>query len=55
MFQCFLVRRPYLQYWRCENPLGDLQLILFLYLDDHVRPPLFIDLIDFISFIDFIV
>jgi hypothetical protein len=27
--------RPYLQYWRCENPRGRLQLILFLYFNDH--------------------
>lgn len=27
--------RPYLQYCRCENPRGRLQLILFLYFNDH--------------------
>jgi hypothetical protein len=28
--------RPYLQCWRCENPLGCLQSILRLYLSDHL-------------------
>ena len=28
--------RPYLQCWRCEKPFGCLQLMLFLYLSDHL-------------------
>jgi hypothetical protein len=34
----FLVQflRPYLQCWRCEKPLGCLQLILRLYFMDHL-------------------
>ena len=28
--------RPYLQCWRCEKPFGWLQLMLFLYLRDHL-------------------
>ena len=34
----FLVRvfRPYLQCWRCEKPFGCLQLMLRLYLSDHL-------------------
>ena len=34
----FLVQflRPYLQCWRCEKPFGCLQLMLRLYLSDHL-------------------
>jgi hypothetical protein len=28
--------RPYLQCWRCEKPFGCLQLMLRLYLSDHL-------------------